>query len=106
MKRKSTEWVRKATLGSTILKFKIENLSKAEACKYVQAVGDYNEFNPSKVCRAISASPAGTTFTVGREYSPVIYAKGDVAAVKKAFAQTGPDESDVQKNGALRMWWG
>ena len=84
----------------------------------VLAAGAYNDFVPDLVNHAIdeiTALDPQATFTVGREYSMVLYIESrlSLTQVKRILTQASPDEIDLVesmpmprgRSRRIRVWW-
>lgn len=98
------------------LDYRVMASSISDAIAAVKAIGQYNEFDPSKVIeglKEVNKKYPKIAVQIGRESSPVIYLKWlnftgimDVNAneVKGMMAETRPDECDSDEFG-MRLWW-
>lgn len=79
-----------------------------EAAFFIDGVwNDYNDFKADHVAEVVGRFPK-LKFRFGREYSPVLYAKGDESELEKfkeAIKKTRPNELDLQKDNSIRAWW-
>jgi hypothetical protein len=104
------------------LDFKTEWLPKSQAVKVIPLVESYNEFQGKKVAKVLQKLKEVKNVKFGRESSPVVYVsvpsweKGQAIPelkkkqlkekIKKAFAETDPDEVMDEYGGtAIRFWW-
>jgi hypothetical protein len=84
----------------------------------VLAAGTYNDFVPDLVNQAIdeiTVLDPQSTFTIGREYSMVLYIESRLSftQVKRILTQASPDEIDLiesmpmrhGRNRRIRVWW-
>ena len=73
----------------------------------------YNDFDADKVFRWLKkyAGKGNLELQAAREYSPALYIKSDdpdlLAQIEKSGRRGGggADESDIRKDGTLRLWW-
>jgi len=77
--------------------------------RVLSRIGGYNEFYPEVVAREIVALDPDDELVwhVGREFSVVLYGRGNPALLRKVADKAKAlhaDESDIE-NGALRLWW-
>lgn len=73
----------------------------------LKAIGQYNEFNPSRVARAIMSVDKHASVYVGREGSPALYIKttpGKAPRMRAALKAARADEIGTKK-GYIRAWW-
>lgn len=73
----------------------------------LKAIGEYNQFYPSRVARAIMSVDKRASVYVGREGSPALYIKTTPAKAPKMRAALRAAKADEigTKKGYIRAWW-
>lgn len=98
--------VQRAYAGEAGNYYHSDFVSPDDAKPLVRAIGRYNLFDPDEIVEALDHMPPGTTVSVGREYSPVLYFRNpdsmalvtiqNMLATRQAVpGASGPDELDI-----------